>query len=77
MIQNFVQVLWVDNVKEVSAFYKNGNKGGSFGGFDRQGHDLLVLADPFHVLQSVGKTLVKNHPLSPKFSGDHNVDINV
>ena len=63
------KVMWVDNPGEVSSFYEDGNEGGSFSGFNRDGHEMLVLNDPFHALQTIGKTLVKNHPLTAKFQG--------
>ena len=63
------KVWWVDNTHEVADFYKYGNEGGSFRGFNRDGNSLMVLADPFHMLYRVGLTLVKDHPLTSKFSG--------
>ena len=44
------KVWFVDNVHAVSNFLKHGNKEGTFSGFERDGSQLLVLADPFHAL---------------------------
>lgn len=63
---NGPKVFYVDNPSEVREFLKNGNKGGSFGGF---GDSLLVLHDPFHMLYNIGNALVKKHPLAAKFTG--------
>jgi len=64
------KVWYVDNPNEVESYLKHGGKdGGSFKGFDIDGHELLVLADPFHMIKNVGDTLVSKHPLRNKFIG--------
>jgi len=60
------RVWYVDNVSTERNFLRRGNTAGTFTGF---GNDMLVLADPFHIIYNIGLTMRAKHPMTQSFMG--------